>query len=244
MLTVDFARLGVHKGDVVLDLGCGGGRHAFESYRRGGRVFALDADDAELKDVVGMMAAMSDAGEVPEGASGVGVLGDARRLPFRTGSFDRVIAAEVLEHIAEDQVAMGELARVLVPGGSMAVTVPRLGPELVNWILSDEYHARPGGHVRIYRRSILVARLRAAGLAPVGWHHAHALHSPYWWLRCLVGVERTDHPLVRAYHRFLVWDITSAPLATRVPEAILRPLIGKSLVVYLAKVPLSYGRPA
>ncbi|MFI5427919.1 hypothetical protein [Aeromicrobium sp. UC242_57] len=35
--------------------------------------------------------------------------------------------------------------------------------------------------------------------------HAHALHSPYWWLKCAVGVNREQHPLVRAYHRPLVW---------------------------------------
>ena len=45
------------------------------------------------------------------------------------------------------------------PGGTMAVTVPRCGPEVVNWVLSDEYHDVPGGHVRIYRRSTLRARL-------------------------------------------------------------------------------------
>jgi SAM-dependent methyltransferase len=243
VLTVDFDRLGMSKGDAVLDLGCGAGRHAFESYRRGARVVALDTDDSELKDVVGMMAAMLHEGQVPEGAAGVGVLADARTLPFRAGAFDKVIAAEVLEHVAEDQAAMHELARVLVPGGAMAVTVPRFGPEVVNWVLSDAYHARPGGHLRIYSRSTLLSRLRGAGLSPAGSHHAHALHTPYWWLRCLVGVDRADNPLVRAYHRLLVWDIVSAPRVTRVSEALLRPLIGKSLVVYLTKVPLSYGRP-
>ena len=117
----------------------------------------------------------------------------------------------------------------------MAVTVPRLVPEAVNWALSEEYHNVPGGHVRIYRRSILESRLRRAGLRLVGRHHAHALHSPYWWLRCLVGPRRDDHPLVRAYHRLLVWDITSAPRLTRVTERLLNPVLGKSLVVYLEK---------
>jgi len=41
--------------------------------------------------------------------------------------------------------------------------------------------------VRIYRRRELVARCRRAGLRVVGSHHAHALHSPYWWLKCAVG---------------------------------------------------------
>jgi hypothetical protein len=101
--------------------------------------------------------------------------------------------------------------------------------------LSREYHSVPGGHVRIYRRAQLVDRLREAGLAPVASHHAHALHSPYWWLRCIVGTTRDDHPLVRAYHRLLVFDITSGSPLTRIPERLLNPLIGKSLVVYLQK---------
>ena len=78
-------------------------------------------------------------------------------------------------------------------------------------------------------------RLRRAGLRPVASHHAHALHSPYWWLRCWVGPRRDDHPAVRAYHRLLVWDIMRAPRLTRVTERVLNPLLGKSLVVYLEK---------
>lgn len=243
MLTVDFARLKLGQGELVLDLGCGGGRHAFEAYRRGARVVAVDRDGAELKDVIGMMAAMAAEGEVSEGAAGACVQADARKLPFRRGAFDHVVAAEVLEHVAEDQVAIAELTRVLTAGGTMAVTVPRLWPEVVNWALSERYHARPGGHLRIYRRSTLVQRLRSAGLQPFDWHHAHALHTPYWWLRCLVGVDNDQHPMVRAYHQVLVWDIVRAPLLTRAAESLLRPLIGKSLVVYLRKVPLSIGRP-
>ncbi len=117
----------------------------------------------------------------------------------------------------------------------MAVTVPRWWPELLTWAISDDYHNVPGGHIRIYRRSALVGRLRDAGLDCYGSHHAHALHSPYWWLRSAVGVRDQDHPLVRAYHRLLVWDITARTPFTRVPEAVLNPALGKSLVVYVRK---------
>ncbi|HEX9530180.1 MAG TPA: SAM-dependent methyltransferase, partial [Acidimicrobiales bacterium] len=58
---------------------------------------------------------------------------------------------------------------------------------------------------------------------------------PYWWLRCAVGLERDDHPLVKAYHSVLVWDITSAPWPTRLAERLLNPWLGKSLVVYASK---------
>ncbi|HWG73075.1 MAG TPA: class I SAM-dependent methyltransferase [Acidimicrobiales bacterium] len=240
MLTVRYERLGVRCGDRLLDLGCGGGRHAYEAMRRGATVIAVDADAAEIKDVAAFMSALQIEDEATKQWGGKGTAGvaDARCLPFPDACFDRVIAAEVLEHINEDRRVMAELARVLRPGGTMAVTVPRWWPELVNWAISDEYHNIPGGHLRIYRRSALVARLRSAGLEPYASHHAHALHSPFWWLRCAVGVGNDDHLAVRAYHRMLVWDITAATPFTRVPEAILNPVMGKSAVVYLRK-----GRP-
>jgi SAM-dependent methyltransferase len=235
MLTVDYDRLGVGRGERLLDLGCGGGRHAFEAARRGARVVAVDAEQDEVSKVRDTIGAMVDAGQVrAEDGAGV-VQGDALRLPFADAAFDHVIAAEVLEHIPDDTSAMHELARVLRPGGTMAVTVPRLGPEAVNWALSNEYHDIPGGHVRIYRRSTLLGRLRRAGLRYLGQHHAHALHSPYWWLRCWVGPRRDDQVLVRAYHRLLVWDIVKGPRLTRAIERLLNPVLGKSLVVYLEK---------
>lgn len=237
MLTVRFDELGLRPGEQVLDLGCGAGRHAFECLRRGARVVALDADAVELKGVASMMAAMAEKGEVPSSGAGLPLRATALSLPFAAASFDRVIAAEVLEHIPDDKTAMAELARVLRPGGRMAVTVPRYGPELVNWILSRQYHETEGGHVRIYRRSQLRGRLEQAGLRVVASHHAHGLHSPYWWLRCLVGVDKEQHPAVRAYHRVLVHDIVHHSPLTRVPEQLLNPLMGKSLVVYLEKMP-------
>ncbi|NUS07296.1 MAG: methyltransferase domain-containing protein, partial [Nonomuraea sp.] len=69
MLTVDFARLPVGPGVRVLDLGCGGGRHAFEVLRRGADVIAFDMDQSELDNVAAMFVAMDKAGEVPLGAS-------------------------------------------------------------------------------------------------------------------------------------------------------------------------------
>jgi SAM-dependent methyltransferase len=235
MLTVDFDRLGLRRGDRVLDMGCGAGRHAFEMYRRGGDVIAFDQDGDELAGVLDLFGAMRDAGEVPDGAEGDIKQGDALSLPFADAEFDRVVAAEVLEHIPDDEAAIAELARVLRPGGTMAVTVPRWLPEKVCWALSDAYHEVEGGHVRIYRGHELVARLEAAGLVYEGRDHAHGLHAPYWWLKCAVGVTDDHHAAVRAYHRLLVWDIMEKPLATRLAERALNPLIGKSLVLYLRK---------
>jgi SAM-dependent methyltransferase len=178
---------------------------------------------------------MRAAGEVPPGTRDGGVAADLTRLPFADASFDRVIASEVLEHVVDDETAIAEVARVLRPGGLAALSVPAAGPERANWALSAAYHEVEGGHVRIYAKRELVRRCERAGLEVVGSHHAHALHSPYWLLRCAVGVDRADNPLVAAYHRLLVWDITRRPFVTRAVERILNPLIGKSLVLYAKK---------
>jgi hypothetical protein len=130
---------------------------------------------------------------------------------------------------------MDEVSRVLRPGGLVAITVPAWLPERICWLLSDDYHNVPGGHLRIFTRPELETKLRRSGLQVGGHHHAHALHSPYWWLKCAVGVHDDDHPLATAYHRLLVWDIVRKPAVTQLADRALNPLIGKSLVVYATK---------
>jgi hypothetical protein len=142
---------------------------------------------------------------------------------------------------------MAEIRRVLKPGGVLAATVPAWFPEKVCWALSAEYHAplAAGGHVRIYTEQLFRHRLSGAGLEPSASHRAHALHSPYWWLKCIVGPSNDVHPLVKAYHRLLVWDIAKAPALTRTTERVLNPVLGKSVVVYSTKpARADGGRPA
>ena len=232
MLTVDFSQFPIEGGERVLDLGCGFGRHAFEAYRRGAHVVAVDRSEEEVTSVTSMFRAMAAAGEAPDDVVARAVRADLLSLPFPDASFDVVMASEVLEHIPDDDLAMAEIARVVRPGGRVAITVPRWWPERVCWALSRDYHDVAGGHVRIYKGDDLGQRLRDAGLQPRGSHHAHALHAPYWWLNCAFGKESAPS---RLYHQVLVWDIMKRPWITRVTEQALNPVLGKSLVVYADK---------
>lgn len=242
MLTVEIERLGLRPGDHVLDLGCGDGRHT--RYLRlldGISSVALDLGRDEVERTHGALTFM-DALAPEQGGPAVGagpwlvVRGDGYRLPFPDATFDCVIISEVLEHLHDDDAALNELSRVMKPGGKLAISVPREGPEAVCWALSRDYYNTPGGHVRIYRRAALRAKLAAHGYQITGLHFAHALHSPFWWLKCMFGPNRLRDPLpVRLYHKVLVWDLMKAPWLTRGLDRLLNPLIGKSVVMYATK---------
>ena len=78
-------------------------------------------------------------------------------LPFAEASFDAVVLGEVLEHVPDDGAAVAEVARVLRPGGVLALSVPA-HPRLYG--PSDRW----AGHVRRYRRAGLLDTVTAGGL--------------------------------------------------------------------------------
>ena len=150
-------------------------------------------------------------------------------------SLDAVICSEVLEHVVSPEESITEMIRVLKPGGIIALSVPRYLPELICWKLSTEYSQTPGGHVRIFKQSQLKSLATDNGLEYQSFHWAHGLHSPYWWLQCLFWKTKDQSFLIKQYHKFLVWDLMHRPRLTRALEALLQPLIGKSLVMYFRK---------
>ncbi len=235
MITVDFHRLRLEPGSTILDAGCGSGRHACRAYAcRKALVVGVDLNATDLQEACRRLTLHDQLGLGGGGMWGLGAA-DISKLPFRDRSFDLVICSEVLEHIPQDGQAMGEIVRVLRPGGNLVVSVPRFWPESLCWSLSSQYHQTDGGHIRIYRASQLCKRLEQHGLKRWGRHFAHSLHSPYWWLKCLVGPNRRDSSAVNAYHRFLTWDITRQPRITRMLDHLLNPLLGKSVVMYFRK---------
>ena len=95
--------------------------------------------------------------------------------------------------------------------------------------------------VRIYRADELRHKIAGRGMRFIHSAHAHALHSPYWWLKCLAGVDNDKHWAVTSYHRMLVWDMMKRPWLTRTAESALDPLIGKSVALYFTKPAVRRG---
>jgi 2-polyprenyl-3-methyl-5-hydroxy-6-metoxy-1,4-benzoquinol methylase len=235
LLTVDFKRLDLKPGMNVLDAGCGGGRHLSEAFRANGvNVVGIDLNRDDALKALNTARIMRRAGE-DGGGHALVLSSDITRLPFKDASFDVVICSEVLEHIPDHIQAAREIIRVLKPGKSLVVSVPRYFPERICWALSEAYHNEKGGHVRIYRKKELIGMLESTGVQCISTSFAHALHSPYWWLKCLVGHKKEDSRIVNLYHRFLVWDIMKKPKLTRTLDRILNPFIAKSIVLYMKK---------
>ncbi len=234
MQTVDFKHFKLEKGDRVLDLGCGEGRHVISAYLEG-EVEAIGVDLCldDLKTTQEKAEPFLDA-DNREKTFGL-ASANALALPFADNTFDKVICSEVLEHIPDFEGALAEVERILKPGGLFCASVPRFWPEWVCWHYSDEYHENEGGHVRIFLEKQLRRKIEGLGFNFYHRHWAHALHSPYWWMQCMDWDNKEDNRWVNSYHKLLVWDMMERPWVTRTAEKMLNPAMGKSVVMYFEK---------
>jgi SAM-dependent methyltransferase len=174
-------------GHTVLNAGAGQGTLSTRLERLGFDVTSIDASPsavAVLRDRV--------AGQV--------VGADVTALPFRERQFDAAVLGEVLEHLEDDGAALREVARVVRPGGLVAISVPA-NPKLYG--RSDEW----AGHIRRYTRRALLEACAGGGLRVdrcLGWgfpvsrlYHRH-VYERYLDRRGPAPVGHSLAPLVRA----------------------------------------------
>jgi SAM-dependent methyltransferase len=234
MLTINFQHMGLAKGDKVLDLGCGEGRHVISAYME----FDIQAVGVDLSfdDLKISAERFTQFSEPSNGNKSFSLsASNALSLPFASNSFDAVICSEVLEHIPDYQAVLAEITRVLKPKGVFATSVPRAWPEKICWALSRAYHEVEGGHIRIFNARTLRKNIQQQGYAYYAGHWAHALHVPFWWLKCLFWDKQETSKLIAAYHKLLVWDLMKKPWLTQTIDKLLNPLMGKSVVMYFQK---------
>jgi len=226
---VDLDLLGVKAGGRVLDVGCGAGRLMLRMGRRGCLATGIDVIRADLGEARRRLDEVWPQIELVEG--------DGGRLPFVDASFDFVTCTETLEHVADAGLALREMARVLRPGGRLAVSVPDTLTELVAYQLSELYRIDPWGHKRIYTRGRIVRAVEAAGLRVYARRLRNSVEAVYWVLLHLLDAW----PLLRAWGVDAVtrWRERSNEepysLFYHVLDQAGNRLLPKSIVVYAAK---------
>lgn len=110
------------------------------------------------------------------------VAGDVTALPFADGSFDRVVASQVLEHLEDPVAALREWARVLAPGGVLLVAVPDARKKDV-WLGAHLATLRASGNdpLEEHRQDFTPAALRTACEATRAFARVEALDPTLAW---------------------------------------------------------------
>jgi SAM-dependent methyltransferase len=134
------------------------------------------------------------------------------------GSYDTVVLLNVLEHIADDHRALGDIYEALAPGGKLVLWVPAFEA------LYGKFDQRIG-HYRRYRRDELLALVHKVGFQQVTARYANLPGFFAWWLIVReLGRSPSSARLLSSYDRFFI------PVISRV-ERHIRPPIGQSLLV-------------
>jgi SAM-dependent methyltransferase len=187
--------LSASPGPQVLDAGAGQGTMSLRLERLGFEVTSTDVSGTAVD-----MLRERLGGDVEQAS--------VTDLPFADASFDGAVLGEVLEHVEDDGSALAEIARVLGPGGALALSVPA-NPKLFG--PSDEW----AGHVRRYTRPALLEACAGAGLIVnrcVGWgfpfsrlYHRH-VYERYLDRHGPAGPGVRHRPLVAAVGAILRVD--------------------------------------
>ena len=234
MQTINIQKLNLLDNAKVLDLGCGEGRHCFGAYMHANLdVYGFDLNPNDVQKAMDNFPQFDEKSDTKSCSFGCT---DATKLPFADETFDYLICSEVLEHIPEVDCAVDEIIRVTKRKGKIAVSVPSFFPEWVCWSLSKDYQLTPGGHVRIFKYKQLRKMIEERNCKFIEKHREHALHSPYWWLRCLFWKSQDSNFLVKIYKKLLEFHILKKPLFLDIIDKSLNPIMGKSFSMYFEKM--------
>jgi ubiquinone/menaquinone biosynthesis C-methylase UbiE len=234
MLTFNLKKYNLKDDGLMLDVGCGEGRHIFGVMQDHPlmKCIGIDMDKASLNKA-------EEGYEYFKSISNAGAeffIGSAYSLPFESDSFDLIVCSEVLEHLHEYNDAVKEIHRVLKPGGKFYASVPASSPEKICWYLSKEYQNQPGGHLRIFNQNDLVDEIEGEGFKFLSSERFHSIHSPYWWLRCFFWNSQDANFLVKLYKKLLERHILKKPIILNQIDKLLNPILGKSFSMYFEKL--------
>ena len=234
MLTFNLDKYSLNTNGIMLDVGCGEGRHIFGMMQQNPlmQCIGLDMDKRSLEKAEEGYAYFKTLSQ-----AGVDFLiGSAYSIPLPNNSVDIVICSEVLEHLHEYNDAINEIHRVLKPGGKFYASVPASWPEKICWALSKDYQNQPGGHLRIFNQKTLIEEIKLSGFNFLSSEKFHSIHSPYWWLRCLFWKSQDSNFFVNKYKKLLEKHILEKPKLLDSIDKFLNPTMGKSFAMYFEKL--------
>lgn len=216
--------------DVVADIGCGDGGAASFCARAGARLLLADIDAPRLA------AAAARLEELAPGRI-TAVASDADPLPFPDAVATRVVCTEVIEHVPDPAVLLGELARIAAPGALLLLSCPDPRSEAVQKSLAPDILFRHPNHIRIVGHAELRALAEAAGFEILS-HDFYGFYWAVWW--AFFWETGTDfwaeesHPVLEAWAR--VWSaVLDFPEGHRI-RAALDAALPKSQVIVARKV--------
>ena len=233
MLTFDFNRININPEGIMLDLGCGEGRHIFGIMEKFPHLKCIGLDphiESLDKAFEGLKFLESISNTKTSFLSG-----SAYSLPFCDDSFDLVVCSEVLEHLHDYKDAIKEINRVLKPGGQFLASVPAEFPEKICWLLSEAYQNQPGGHLRIFKKNELIKEIAEHNFSFESSQRFHSIHSAYWWLRCLFWKSQESNIIIKGYKKILERHILKKPFFLDSIDKFFNPILGKSIAFYFVK---------
>ena len=233
MLTFDLSKIQLPDYGIMLDLGCGEGRHVFAVMEKFPNIQCVGLDP-HLESLDKSLEGLEYFESISNNQTSF-LSGSAYELPFKDNTFDLIICSEVLEHLHEYRHAIDEIFRVLKPGGKFLASVPAEFPEKICWMLSKEYQNQPGGHLRIFKKKLLIKDIEDKGFIFDASERFHSIHSAYWWLRCLFWKSQDSNFLVSWYKKFLELHILKKPRWIDFMDRLLNPILGKSISFYFTK---------
>ncbi len=223
--------LSLKKEDVIADIGCAAGRQLL--------VMAKNIDSGVGVDIAQPFIDTAESEARNRQITNVKFYrSEIERLPLLDAAFDKVICAEVLEHVFDKEVALKELLRILKPGGLLLITVPNMNADATWWgrlmrrmgrrsfcsmerFSREELLKHGDAHVREFTGSSLATWLTGYGLTCTRPRSVSFLDGP--WIDQILKIPLHVYPL-RAAIIFLERMLSKTTI-----------LWGRHLVVLLKK---------
>ncbi len=187
----------------LVDLGCGAGELSVSARDLGWDVTAVDVSPGNVDNVrkLGFVAEVADLNQP---------------LPFANATFDFVTMTEVIEHVVNAELLLGEAARMLRPGGRLLISTPNIGYYSCRFgTLIGKPPKGEGYHFRFFTKKLLERKLREAGFAVVqrnSFNMDHLVNQTRKLLRRKPNFQRRVSPRLETLlaHTF-VWLVELQP---------------------------------